>query len=377
MVNFARTAVLAACAALGGVFAFSTFEPARAAPVATAALLDISQADAEFGEYRFRNGQNLPDLRLHHATVGTPHRDGRGQIDNAVLALHWTSASSQALLSSAFQTGLYAPGAPLDARRCFLILPDAIGHGHGQSSKPSDGLKASFPHYGYGDMVDLQHKLVTEWLGISHLRAIIGMSMGCMNAWQWAGTYPDAMDGVMPVACFPSAISGRNLLWRRMAADLIRSDAAWAGGVYAAAPRSAQAATEILRLMIDGVPHLQTAASTGRAADGYLADIKAQSRTMDANDLLYSLESSADFDAASRLAAVRTRVLAVNFADDEFYRDSLHLLQQQASRVPNATIIVRPVFAMPVGHLTTADPDLWADSVRAFMTSLPQSDHAP
>jgi homoserine O-acetyltransferase/O-succinyltransferase len=172
------------------------------------------EGNASFTSYSFRSGETLPSLRIHYVTLGRPHKDASGSVDNAILLLHWTDASSRALLSPQYQTALFAPGAPLDISRFFIIIPDDIGHG--ASSKPSDGLEARFPHYRYGDMVDLQHKLVTETLGIKHLHAVIGMSMGCMNAWQWAEAYPNAMDGVMPIACFPAPISGRNLLWRRM-----------------------------------------------------------------------------------------------------------------------------------------------------------------
>lgn len=164
------------------------------------AALSRREDDASFANYKFRDGQTLPTLRLHYATFGTPHKNTEGAVDNAVLFLHWTNASSQALSSAEFQKALFAAGAPLDSTRYYVIIPDDIGHG--QSSKPSNGLKASFPHYGYGDMVDLQHKLVVEILGIGHLHAVVGMSMGCMNAWQWAEAYPTAMDGIMPIALF-------------------------------------------------------------------------------------------------------------------------------------------------------------------------------
>src|ERR1700741_2802613 len=180
------------------------------------------QAEANFGHYQFRDGESLDDLHIHYATMGQPHRNARGDIDNAVLVLHWTGADGRALLSPTFTKALFDPGRPLDAGRYYLIFPDSVGHG--KSSKPSDGLKAKFPNYDYADIVDLQHKLVTETLGIKHLRAIVGMSMGGMNAWQWAEAYPDMMDGVMPVVSLPTKVSGRNLLWRRLVIDAIRSD---------------------------------------------------------------------------------------------------------------------------------------------------------
>jgi homoserine O-acetyltransferase len=340
----------------------TTAAPAASSPAAQAPQ---SQADAQFSDYHFRDGQTLADLRLHYATLGTPHRDAQGSIDNAVLFLHWTGASSQELLTPEYRSAMFGHGAPFDAARYFIVLPDEIGHG--QSSKPSDGLRTSFPRYGYGDMVDLQHRLVTETLGITRLHAIIGMSMGCMNAWQWAETFPDAMDGIMPVACFPTSISGRNLLWRRMVVDGIMSDPAWADGNYTSQPPSALAGLEMLRLMIDGVPHLESATSTIEAADEFINDVKQQSAGLDANDFVYALRSSGDFDAEPDLGRIRTKVLVLNFADDEFYRDSLHILEQDMPKVQRARFVVRPVSDGSVGHMTMAHPALWADQVRVFV----------
>jgi homoserine O-acetyltransferase len=184
-----------------------------------------TQADAWFENYRFHDGESLPRLRIHYETLGSPNRNAQGKINNAVLVIHWTGADENTLLSRNYMDALFAPGRPLDATRYFLIFPDNVGHG--KSSKPSDGLKAKFPKYTYSDMVNLQHRLVTETLGIEHLHAILGMSMGGMNAWQWAEAYPEAMDGIMPVVSMPIPISGRNMLWRRMVIDAIRSDPQW------------------------------------------------------------------------------------------------------------------------------------------------------
>jgi len=326
------------------------------------------QANAVFSNYRFRNGEMLPEMRLHYATLGQPRRNSQGAIDNAVLMLHWTNASGQALLTPEFRTALFAPGAPFDATRYFVILPDAIGHG--RSSKPSDGLRAAFPRYGYGDMVDLQHRLVTEVLGIARLRAIVGISMGCMNAWQWAQAYPDAMDGIMPVACFPSAITGRNLLWRKMVVNAIRSDPAWEGGNYKLPPPSVALGVGIVRLMIDGVPHLQETVVTPEKADAFLRNMSEQTVRSDANDLIYALEASGDFDTKPGLSRVKAKVLAVNFADDEFYRDSLQTLQRDTRVIPDARVIVRGVSEGSAGHLTMTRPALWADQARDFVAWL-------
>jgi homoserine O-acetyltransferase/O-succinyltransferase len=191
-----------------------------------------------------------------------------------------------------------------------------------------------------------------------------------MNAWEWAEAYPDAMDGIMPVACFPSPITGRNLLWRRMVVDGIKADPAWAAGAYRQEPPSLASGLQILRLMIDGVPHLQAAAASRREADNFIAQVKRQADELDANDLVYSLESSSDYDAEPGRSRVKAKAFALNFADDEFYRDSLQTLQQDIPKVTNGRLVVRAVSDGSAGHLSMAHPALWADEARAFMAWL-------
>jgi homoserine O-acetyltransferase len=278
------------------------------------------EANAIFANYRFRNGETLPELRLNYTTLGQPRRNSQGAIDNAVLMLHWTSASGQALLTPEFRTALFAPGAPFDVTRYFVILPDAIGHG--RSSKPSDGLRAAFPRYGYGDMVDLQHRLVTD------------------------------------------------LLWRRMVVDAIKSDPAWAGGNYKSPPPSLALGVGIVRLMIDGVPHLQETVATPEKADAFLRNMREQAVQSDANDLIYALQASGDFDTKPGSSRVKAKVLAVNFADDEFYRDSLQTLQRDTRVIPGARVVVRGISEGSAGHLTMTRPALWADQARNFVAWL-------
>jgi len=326
------------------------------------------QADAWFKNYRFRDGEILPRVRIHYATLGIPHRNAKGQIDNAILVLHWTGADGSALLNKNYLEALFAPGRPLDATRYFLILPDNVGHG--KSSRPSDGLKAAFPKYGYADMVDLQHRLVTEKLGIEHLHAILGMSMGGMNAWQWAEAYPDAMDGIMPVVSMPIPISGRNMLWRRIVIHAIRSDPQWNGGNYTSPPQGWLNAFPLMRMMLDGVPNLQVLLPDGHAADRFIADARSQARSMDANDILYSLSSSADYDPQPGLTTIKTKVYALNFADDEFNPAELHVMEELMPKVREGRFIVQPASAESCGHLTMAHPELWSERVTEFMRSL-------
>ncbi|MGF6507726.1 alpha/beta fold hydrolase [Paraburkholderia sp. 32] len=321
--------------------------------------------DAEFSDYRFRDSESLARLRLHYVTLGTPHRDSHGQIDNAVLVLHWTASSGASMLSPEFMRSLYAPGQPLDASRYYLIIPDNIGHG--QSSKPSDGLKTKFPHYGYGDMVDLQHKLVTEVLGVKQLLAIVGVSMGGMNAWQWAETYPDDVKAVMPIVSLPVKVSGRNLLWRRIVIDGIRKDPGWDNGKYTAPIFASIQGWRVSRMMIDGVPHLQSSVPDTQAAEAFLHATDQQTARSDANDLLYSLESSQDYDPQPKLESIKASLFALNFTDDEFNPDELQILQSNIHRVPHGTYFVQKGGTDTFGHLTMAHPALWAEQVRRFM----------
>jgi homoserine O-acetyltransferase len=346
----------------------SRTEVGNASPWAQQVSSAATQADAWFDNYRFRDGGTLPRLRLHYATLGTPHHNARGDIDNAVLVLHWTGASGATLLGTNFVKALFEPGRPLDARRYYLIFPDNVGHG--QSSKPSNGLKARFPHYGYRDLVDLQHKLVTETLRIKHLHAILGLSMGGMNAWQWAETYPDALDGIMPVVSLPIKVSGRNLLWRRMVIRAIESDPEWNGGNYSRAPAGWLQGYQILRMMIDGVPHLQAIIPDGSAADRFVADARQQAAATDANDVLYSLKSSEDYDPEPGLRSIKTKVFALNFGDDEFNPQGLHVLERLMPQVRHGRFVIQPGSQTSFGHLTMAHPELWANHVGEFLREI-------
>jgi homoserine O-acetyltransferase len=326
------------------------------------------QADALYENYRFRNASSLMQLRLHYATLGFPHYNEEGDIDNAVLVLHGTGANGGNLLSPNFMKALFDPGHPLDARRYYLIFPDNIGHG--QSSKPSDGLKAAFPNYGYGDIVDLQHKLITETLEIKHLHAILGMSMGGMNAWQWAEAYPDSVDGIMPVASLPIKVSGRNLLWRRMVMSAIRTDPEWNGGNYSRPPAGWLRAYEILRMMMEGVPRLQAIIPDVSAAGRFIADTRKQAAAADANDVLYSLKSSDDYDPEPDLRSIKAKVFALNFADDEFNAPALPILERLMPQIQDGRFVIQPGSETSFGHLTAAHPELWANHVSDFLREL-------
>jgi homoserine O-acetyltransferase len=323
------------------------------------------QADAWFTNYKFRDGETLDRLKIHYATLGNPHRNSKGDIDNAVLVLHWTGADSRALLSPIYTKALFDPGRPLDARRYYLIFPDSVGHG--ESSQPSDGLRAKFPNYDYGDIVDLQHKVVTETLGIKHLHAILGMSMGGMNAWQWAEAYPDMMDGVMPVVSLPIPVSGRNLLWRRMVIDDIRSDPGYENGDYTKPPLGWIEGYSVLRLMIDSARNLQGEVPDGTAATKFLEANRATAQHIDANDILYSLKSSFSYNPQPGLSEIVAKLYALNFSDDAFNPDELRVLETVVPKLKHGRYAVQAGTTTSPGHFTMTRPDLWAGHVGDFM----------
>ncbi|TSC34513.1 alpha/beta fold hydrolase [Corallococcus sp. Z5C101001] len=339
-----------------------------AADVPWSPFPEVHEADAIFTGHRFQDGMVLPEVRIHYATLGTPRRDASGAVTNAVLMLHWTGASGEVLRGKPFQDALFAPGRPLDATKYFLIFPDSVGHG--RSSKPSDGARMKFPAYGYGDMVALQHQLVTGTLGISRLHAIVGLSMGGMNAWLWSELYPEAVEGVMPIVSLPTRIAGRNLLWRRFVSRQIREDPEWRNGDYTAPPRGWREAFPVVRMMLDGVPHLQATLPDAPAADAFIASAMAQAEGMDANDILYSLESSRDYDPEAGLGAIQARVFALNFSDDEFNPVSLRTLEALMPRVKHGRFVVQAGDARSFGHFTQAHPELWAEQVAAFLAFL-------
>lgn len=349
--------------------ALATLSVGAAAAIAqqpdSAASLQQREADVTYDEYRLRSGETIDHLRIHYATLGSPHRNDRGEIDNAVMLLHWTGSSGATLLNADYKKAVFADGKPLDARRYFLIFPDNFGHG--RSTKPSDRLRAQFPHYGYNDIVDLQHKLVTETLGINRLHAIVGMSMGGMNAWQWAEAYPDQVEAIMPVVTLPAPIAGRNLLWRRMAIADIRNDQAWQQGNYAKAPPGYIQAYQLLRMMIEGVPHLEATIRDAQQAQDYLDAQAKRIENADPNDLLYSLEASQDYDPQPGLAGIKAKVYALNFDDDEFNPDRLQILQANIGKVKNARFAIQVGSPTSFGHLTMAYPSLWSDHVGEFM----------
>ncbi len=315
-------------------------------------------------DFRFHTGEVLPELKLHYTTVGEPGGE-------PVLVLHGTAGSGTAMLGQAFAGELFGPGQPLDARRYYIILPDAIGTG--RSSKPSDGLRARFPAYNYDDMVQAQHRLVTEHLGVRHLRLVIGNSMGGMQTWIWAQKYPGLMDIAVPMASMPTAMSGRNWMLRRLITDSIRNDPDWQGGNYTQQPRSAHVASVFFNLATNGGNQaLYKAAPTRAKADALLDQRLNAPAAGDANDLLFQWASSGDYDPSAGLEAIRARVLAINSADDERNPPELGVLEREIQRVKNGRVLLIPGSEQTAGHGTTAQARFWKQQLADLLLTAPQ-----
>ena len=307
------------------------------------------ESDFSLRDFRFQNGVILKNLQMHYTTLGEPTRDAAGTVRNAVLILHGTGGAGSAFLSRNFAGQLFGPGQLLDARSHFIILPDNLGHG--KSSKPSDGLRADFPKYGYTDMLVAQHRLLTEGLGVNHLRLIIGTSMGCMHAWMWGGSHPGFMDALLPLACAPYPITGRNYLWRRMVADLVRNDKV--NGVA-----NAQL---VQRLMTSNTLELQKLGATRELANGYYADVvlDPKRRLPDADDYVFAVESSWDYDPRPDLPKLKAAVYAINFADDPVNPPELGIFENEVTKLPTVKYAVMPATAETHGHGTHSWPQFW------------------
>jgi homoserine O-acetyltransferase len=316
--------------------------------------------------FEFASGQSLPELRMHYRTLGQPHRDAKGVVRNAVLILHGTTGSGSQFLRPEFADELFGPGQPLDATRYYLILPDNIGHG--KSTKPSDGLRGRFPRYGYRDMVAAQHRLVTEGLGVNHLRLVMGTSMGGMHTWLWGQTHPDFMDALMPMACLPAQISGRNRVWRRIVIDAVRTDPEWQNGNYESQPRGLHTALAMMYLMSSNparrLAESPTLAAADEALDRY---IKERLATADANDMLYAFEASHDYDPAPGLETIRAPLVAINSADDLINPPELGILEREISRVRGGRAIVLPLSDQTQGHGTHTVAAVWKQYLSEFL----------
>jgi len=323
-------------------------------------------------DFKFRSGEQMAELRLHYRTLGNPARDASGHVTNAVLLLHGTGGSGQQFLAPQFADVLYGSGQPLDLSRYFIIAVDGIGHGH--SSKPSDGMHAHFPQYDYDDMVFAQHLLLTEGLGVQHLRLIFGTSMGCMHAFVWGEAYPSFMDALMPMACLPVQIAGRNRLWRKLLMDAIRSDPDWKEGEYREEPKRALRTAQDLLAIAGSAPLLmQKNLPTREAADKYVADsVESRIASLDANDLLYQVNASRNYDPSPRLEEITVPVMWINSADDFINPPELGIAEKESKRLKNGTFVLLPISEKTHGHGTHTWAAAWQEYLRRMLDQSPR-----
>lgn len=322
------------------------------------------QADWIAKDFKFHTGHIMPEMKLHYTTVGEPG----GQ---PVLVLHGTAGSAQTMLTPTFAGELFGPGQPLDATKYFIIIPDALGHG--ESAKPSDGMKTAFPQYDYDDMVDAQYRLVTEGLGIKHLRLVIGNSMGGMHAWLWGSRHPTAMDVLAPMAAQPTEMSARNWMMRRMLVETVKADPSYKDGNYTSPPVMIKYASVMFGIATaGGTLNYQAMAPTGEAADKNVDDRLKAPFIADANDFIYQWQSSRDYDASSGLEKIEAQVLAVNAADDERNPPETGLMDGAMKRIKHGRMLLIPASAETRGHLTTGNAKFYSKQLQELLQTAPQ-----
>ena len=373
-------------AALRLAFRLTDLQPLRAKPLRLAHLLlsalflfvspifaqqpatpATTEGDYVVHGFKFHNGETLDELRLHYTTLGAPHRDAGGHVDNAIMILHGTGGTGHQFLAPYFAGVLFGPGQLLDASRYFIILPDGIGHG--KSSKPSDGLHARFPHYDYDDMVAGHYALLTGQFGITHLRLLMGTSMGCMHSFVWAETHPEFMDALVPLACLPVQIAGRNRMWRKMVMDAIRKDPEWKGGEYEAEPQQALRTALGLLLIAGSAPlPMQKDYPTRDAADKFVDDyFSKRTAGLDANDLLYAVNASRNYDPSPKLESIQAPMLWINSADDFINPPELGIAEREVKRIKNAQFVLIPASEQTYGHGTHTHAALWQQYLQQLL----------
>jgi homoserine O-acetyltransferase len=328
----------------------------------------VTPQDGEYvlRDFHFKSGESMPELRMHYMTLGKPTRDASGRVNNAVLILHGTGGSGRQFLAPQFADVLFGPGQLLDVNRYFVILPDNVGHG--KSSKPSDGMHARFPQYDYDDMVLAQYDLLTQGLGVNHLRLILGTSMGCMHAWVWGETYPNFMDALMPLACLPVEIAGRNRMWRKMVIDGIRTDPDWKNGDYTAEPRAGVEIGVDFLIIAGSAPLLmQKNYPTREASDKYLEEAMKRSATLDANDFMYALNSSRNYDPSSKLETITVPVMFVNSADDLINPPGLGIAEREIKKVKKGQFVLIPASDQTHGHGTHTWAVFWQQYLQQLL----------
>ena len=317
-----------------------------------------NEGDFVVHNVRFRSGESLPEMTLHYTTLGKPMKDASGKVSNAVMILHGTTGSGHQFMSERFAGVLFGPGQLLDANRYYIILPDSIGHG--RSTKPSDGLHARFPHYDYADMVEAQHRLLTEGLGVNHLRLLMGTSMGCMHSFMWAESYPEFMDAAMPLACLPVQIAGRNRMMRKMMMDAIRKDPEWMNGEYKQQPSGMRTVFDLFLVMTSSPLQMHKDYPTRDQADAYVENfMKTHLQNSDANDLLYAFDASRNYDPSPRLDQIQAPVMFINSADDFINPPELGIAEREIKKVKRGRYVLLPITDQTRGHGTHSLPAIW------------------
>jgi homoserine O-acetyltransferase/O-succinyltransferase len=319
--------------------------------------------------FTFQSGETLPEIKLHYRTLGQPLKSADGIVRNGILILHGTGGTGAQFVGAGWAGHLYGKGQLYDAEKYFIILPDNIGHG--QSSKPSDGLRMKFPQYRYTDMVQLQHRLVTEGLGLTHLRLVTGTSMGGMHTWMWGYLFPDFMDALVPLASNPVEIAGRNRVWRKLLIDAIVTDPTWQNGEYTEQPRGLASALGFL-MMATSVPlQWQKQFATAKAADAWLAEqIASRTKSSDANDMLYYFRASEDYNPSPHLEKITAPLLAINSADDFVNPPELPMMETLIRKVKRGKFVLIPISDATRGHGTHTLPAVWGDHLAAFLASV-------
>jgi homoserine O-acetyltransferase/O-succinyltransferase len=348
MRKFYKAAVLVSlCASLG------------AAQAAAAAELRPLDGDYVIRDFHFASGETLPELRMHYTYLGKAKKDAQGRITNAVLIMHGTGGSGRSLINERFSGVLFGKGQLLDAEKYYIILPDGIGHG--KSSKPSDGLRAHFPQYSYQDMVAAQYALVTKGLEVNHLRLVMGTSMGCMHTFMWGEAYPDFMDALMPLACLPVQIAGRNRAWRDLVMEAIRNDPQWMNGDYTTEPIYAMRTAASLLLIAGSAPiQMQITLPTRDAADEFVKKyMQRQLEDLDANDLLYQVNASRDYDPSAGLEKIKAPLLQINSGDDFINPPELGIAEREIKRVKGGRFVLLPASEQTHGHGTHTWAAVW------------------
>ncbi|HKD45442.1 MAG TPA: alpha/beta fold hydrolase [Candidatus Angelobacter sp.] len=308
--------------------------------------------------FQFKSGESLAEVKLHYYTVGKPLKDAGGQVRNAVLILHGTGGSGRQFLTPTFGGVLFGPGQLLDATKYFIILPDNVGHG--QSSKPSDGLHMRFPHYEYDDMIELQYRLLTQGLGVNHLRLVMGTSMGGMHTWLWGEQHPDFIDAAMPLASQPVQIAGRNRMMRRMILDAIRTSPDWNNGEYKQQPHGLEAALGVLLIMGSSPLEMQKHQPTREKADEFLENyVSTREKTTDANDMLYYFDASRNYNPEPQLEKITAPLTAINSADDQINPPELKIIDADVGHVKNGKFVLLPITDSTRGHGTHSLPAIW------------------